>query len=63
MNVTKKHEIGGKMCPANLLVSRFSEDKPTVREYMFTFSDKHSIRVVNQQQQIKQHISLEFILQ
>jgi hypothetical protein len=62
-NVTNEHEIGGKMSPANKLVSRFSEDQPTVREYMFTSSDKQSIRVVIKQQQIKQRISLEFTLQ
>jgi hypothetical protein len=62
-NVTNEHEIVGKMYPTNKPVSSFSEDQPTVREYMFTFSDKQSIRVVIQQQQIKQHVSLSSHLQ
>jgi hypothetical protein len=49
------------MYPANKLVSRFSEDQPPVREYILTFSEKQSIRIVIQQEQIKQHISLEFM--
>jgi hypothetical protein len=53
-NVTNKHEISGKIYPANKPVSKFSEDQPTVREYMFTFSDKQSIRVVIQQQHTNQ---------